>query len=99
MEKYDHHYLKEENTQLTTTLSHAAIVERAIGTIKNMLYKRLEFEPNKPWWGEVLQQLIFLCNNGRACSTQEMTPSEARKASNEEKAKEISENMPPYVRN
>lgn len=85
--RYVQRYLKEENIKLITTLSHAPIVERAIGTIKNMLYKRLEFEPSKPWWGEVLQQVIFVYNYGRTHSTLEMTPNEARKPTNEERVK------------
>ncbi len=67
------------------TLSHAPIAERAIGTIKNMLYKRLEFEPHRPWYGDILQQVIFTYNYGREHSTLGMTPNEARKPSNKQK--------------
>ncbi len=67
------------------TLSHAPIAERAIGTIKYMLYKRLEFEPHRPWYGDLLQQVIFTYNYGRDHSTLGMTPNEARKPINEQK--------------
>jgi hypothetical protein len=57
--KYVKQYLKEEHILLIMTLSHAPIVERAIRTIKNMIYKRLEHNPKNPWYGELLQQCIF----------------------------------------
>ena len=56
--KYVQQYLKEEKIKLIMTLNHAPIAERAIGTIKNMLYKRLEFEPHRPWYGDLLQQVV-----------------------------------------
>jgi hypothetical protein len=69
------------------TLSHAGIVERAIRTIKDMLYKRLEHDPNRPWYGELLQQVIFVYNYGREHSSIHMTPNEATKTQNEDKVR------------
>ena len=83
--KYAQQYLKEEKIKLIMTLPHAPIAERAIGTIKNMLYKRLEFEPHRPWYGDLLQQVLFTYNYGREHSTLGMTPNEARKPANEQK--------------
>ena len=77
--KYVHQFLKEENILLIMTLSQAGIVERAIRTIKDMLYKRLEHDPNRPWYGELLQQVIFVYNYGREQSRIHMTPKQATK--------------------
>ena len=81
--KYVQQYLKENDIQLIMTLAHAAIVERAIGTIKNMLYKRLEHDPTRPWYGDLLQQVIFTYNYMRPHSTVGLTPNEARQPKNE----------------
>jgi hypothetical protein len=80
-------YLKEENILLIMTLSHAGIVERAIRTIKDMLYKRLEHDPNRPWYGELLQQVIFVYNYGREHSRIHMTLNQATKPQNEDKVR------------
>ena len=77
--KYVQQYLNEENILLIMTLSHAGIVERAIRTIKDMLYKRLEHDPNRPWYGELLQQVIFVYNYGREHSRLHMTPKPSNK--------------------
>ena len=87
--KYTQQFLKEEDILLIMTLSHAGIVERAIRTIKDMLYKRLEHDPNRPWYGELLQQVIFVYNYGREHSRIHMTPNEARKESNEDVVRRI----------
>ncbi len=72
--KYVQQFLKEENIELIMALSHAPIAERPIGAIKNMLYKRLEFEPHRPWYDDLLQQVIFTYNYGREHSALGMTP-------------------------
>ena len=53
-------FLNEDDILLIMTLSHAGIVERALRTIKDMLYERLEHSLNRPWYGELLQQVIFV---------------------------------------
>ena len=83
--KYVQRFLQEDDILLIMALSHAGIVERAIRTIKDMLYKRLEHDPNRPWYGELLQQVIFVYNYGREHSRVHMTPDEARAQSNEGK--------------
>ena len=72
---------------MITTLTHAAIVERAIGTIKAMLYKRLEHDDSRPCYGDMLNQVIFVYNFGRIHSTIEMTPNDARKEENADKVR------------
>jgi hypothetical protein len=85
--KYVQQYLKEENILLIMTLSHAPIVERAIRTIKDMIYKRLEHNNNQPWYGQLLQQVIFIYNYGREHRTINMSPNDARKPQNEDKVR------------
>ena len=81
--KYVQQYLKENDIQLIMTLAHAAIVERAIKTVKEMLYKRLEHDPNRPWYGDLLQQVIFVYNYMRPHTTLGMTPYAAKQPKNE----------------
>ena len=59
------------------------MAERAIRTIKDMLYKRIEHNPSLVWYGEVLQQVIFIYNFGSVHSAIEMTPNNARKQAKE----------------
>ena len=40
---------------------------------------------HRPWYGDLLQQVIFTYNYGREHSTLGMTPNEARKPANEQK--------------
>ena len=65
------------------TLTHAAIVGRAIKIIKDMIYKRLEHDPNRPWYGDLLQQVIFVYNYMRPHTTLGMTPYAAKQPKNE----------------
>ena len=81
--KYVQQYLKENDIQLIMTLTHAAIVERAIRTVKDMLYKRLEHDSSRPWYGDLLQQVVFVYNFMRQHTTLGMSPNDARKAKNE----------------
>ena len=81
--KYVQQYLKENDIQLIMTLTHAAIVERAIRTVKDMLYKRLEHDSSRPWYGDLLQQVVFVYNFMRSHTTLGMSPNEARKPKNE----------------
>ena len=85
--KYTQQFLKEDDVSLMMTLSRAGIVERAIRTVKDMLHKRLEHDPNRPWYGELLQQVIFVYSYGREHSRIHMTPNEARKQSNEDRVR------------
>ena len=88
--KYVQQYLKENDIQLIMTLTHAAIVERAIRTIKDMLYKRLEHDSSRPWYGDLLQQVVFVYNFMRPHTTLGMSPNDARKPKNEA---EVSDNL------
>ncbi len=63
-----------------TTLAHAPVAERAIRTIKNMIYKRVDASGQK--WHEVLYAVLLTYNNKNIHSTINMTPNEARKDHN-----------------
>jgi transposase InsO family protein len=71
-------YFKDENIQHLTTLNHAPYVERFIRTIKNMIYKRLEYEDkehdkHEPWWW-MLPRILLVYNNFKVHSGTGLTP-------------------------
>ena len=53
-----------------------------------MLYKRLEHDPNRPWYGDLLQQVIFVYNYMRPHTTLGMTPYAAKQPKNEAKVRD-----------
>ena len=73
-------YLKDENIELHRTRGHPAFAERAIRTLKDMLYKRVENNEKKGkqniQWGDYLHEVLLTYNNA-------MKPIEARKKKNE----------------
>jgi hypothetical protein len=82
-------YLKDENIKHIVTLTHPHYVERLIRTIKDMLYKRLEYEREKnnnyeSWW-YMLPKIMLIYNNYKVHSAIKMTPKEARKPENIDK--------------
>ena len=54
------------------------MAERAIKTIKDMLYKRTKHETTRPWY-ELVHEILFVLNYMRKHSAHGMTPKEARK--------------------
>ena len=73
-------YLNENNVRQIYTLGHAAYAERAIRTIKDMIYKRVEHTKQK--WTDVLYSVLLTYNVKNKHSITGMTPSEARKPGN-----------------
>jgi hypothetical protein len=76
-------YFKDEGIKHLTTLNHAPYVERFIRTIKNLLYKRIEYEDHKngkhePYWW-VLPRVLLVYNNFKVHSVTGLPPKEARK--------------------
>ena len=56
-------YYRENKIEHLITRTHAPYAERAIRTIKAMLYKRLEATPGEPWYGpEVLSNALVAYN-------------------------------------
>jgi hypothetical protein len=73
-------YFADNNIKSITTLTHAAIVERTILTIKMMITKRQEKE-YKPWY-EYLFPVLLTYNNKMVHSSTKFTPVEARRPIN-----------------
>jgi hypothetical protein len=80
-------YLQDNSIRLIETLAHAAVVERAIRTIKHMVYTRIETAKKKnnedKRWVDVLYPVLLTYNVKLKHSATNMTPSEARKPINE----------------
>ena len=80
-------YLKDENIELHRTRGHPAFAERAIRTLKDMLYKRVENDENKGkgniQWGDYLHEILLTYNNAMKHSSHGLEPIEARKKKNE----------------
>jgi len=74
-------YLKENNIRQLFTLGHAAYAERAIRTIKDMIYKRVEHTKQK--WVDVLYAVLLTYNHKLKSSITGMTPADAKKPSNQ----------------
>jgi len=74
-------YLSENNIRQIYTLGHAAYAERAIRTIKDMIYKRVEHTKQK--WTDALFSVLLTYNVKVKSSITGMTPSEAKKPGNQ----------------
>ena len=85
-------FFKREGIQHITTLNHAAVAERQIRTMKDMIYKRLEYNAKDkvptmsgihgPPLQEIIDQVIQVYNNVRKQRIIKMTPTEACKPEN-----------------
>ena len=76
-------YYRDNKIKHLITRTHAAYAERAIRTIKAMLYKRLEAKPGEPWYGpEVLSNALVAYNYRTKHTATNMTPNEARQPKN-----------------
>ena len=74
-------YLNDNNIRQIYTLGHAAYAERAIRTIKGMIYKRVEHTKQK--WTDILFAVLLTYNVKNKSSITGMTPAEAKKPSNQ----------------
>ena len=72
-------YLRNEVIRHLVTRAHAPIAERAIRTIKNMIYKRVEHEDN-PQWTDYIESVLNQYNNKMVCRITGYTPKDARLA-------------------
>ena len=77
-------YLEEDNIRLIQTRGHAAYAERHIRTIKDMLFKRLEFKklPTEKWT-TLLPDVLKEYNTKMVHSSHNFTPTQAKQTSNE----------------
>ena len=77
-------YMESENIRLLQTRSHAAYAERHIRTIKDMLFKRLEFKKLLPAkWVDLLPEVLKQYNEKMVHSAHDLTPSQAKRSRNE----------------
>ena len=76
-------YYRDNKIKHLITRTHAPYAERAIRTIKAMLYKRLDAKPGEPWYGpEVLSNSLVAYNYRTKHDATKMTPNEARQPKN-----------------
>ena len=77
-------YFKENNIRHLTTRGHAGVAERSIRTIKEMIYKRLEKNPDEHWYdAKILANALVTYNFKNVHSSTNMTPNNAREPKNE----------------
>ena len=80
-------YLKENDIEHHRTRGHAQFAERAIRTIKDQLYKRIEADEKRGktniQWTDYIFEISLTYNNKNVHSTTGFTPIEARKPKNE----------------
>ena len=62
------------------------MAERAIKTIKDMLYKRMKHETDKPWY-QLVHEILVVLNYMRKSRAHGLTPKEARDPKNLTKVK------------
>ena len=74
-------YFKENTINHIITLSHAAVAERSIRTIKSEIYKRVTV-PSQTNWNELIYQILLKYNNKSVHSSTGYTPADAEKRSN-----------------
>jgi uncharacterized membrane protein (UPF0127 family) len=79
-------YFQKNNIKHIITRKHAPMAERAIKTVKDMLYKRMKHETTRPWY-ELVHEILFVINYMRKHSSHGMTPKDARKPENYMKVK------------
>ena len=77
-------YLEETNIRLVQTRLHAAYAERHIRTIKDMLFKRLEYNKGHVKnWHTLLPNVLKEYNNQMIHSSHKFTPTQAKESRNE----------------
>ena len=76
-------FYKEKSIDHLVTRGHAPYAERAIRTIKSMIYKRIEKQPDAKWYSaEILSNALVAYNYKTKPDVTNMTPAEATKPSN-----------------
>jgi len=77
-------YFKNNNIKHITTRTHAAVAERAVRTIKDMIYKRLEKNKEARWYEtKILANSLVMYNYKMVSSATGFTPNEGREKKNE----------------
>ena len=77
-------YFKEHNIKHITTRTHAPVAERAVRTIKDLIYRRLEKNPTLKWYEtKILANSLVMYNYKMVSRATGFTPNEARQKKNE----------------
>ena len=77
-------FLADENIRLIQTRRHAAVAERHIRTIKDLLFKRMEhLKTDIDDWHTILPPVLLQYNTRMIHSSMEMTPADAKLPRNE----------------
>ena len=79
--KYVVQYLNENNIRHLISRTHAAVAERQIRTMKDMIYKRLEHSDEKQWVDQ-LKYVLFTYNFKNVHNVTKFTPNDAKKKQN-----------------
>ena len=84
-------YIEEQGMEIHRTRTHPAFAERAIRTVKDMLFKRVEADEKKGkeniQWTDYIFEIMITYNNKMVHSATGLTPKEAKKPENELKVK------------
>lgn len=76
-------YYKNNKINHLITRGHATYAERAIRTIKDMIYKRIANSPDAKWYSpEILSNALVVYNYKMKNTATNMTPNDAKKPSN-----------------
>ena len=76
-------YFLDSQIQHIVTRGHAPVAERAIRTIKDLMYRRIEKAPDAQWASnEILKSSLSTYNNKMVNRSTKLTPSEARDKKN-----------------
>ena len=76
-------YYKAEGINHLVTRAHAPVAERAVRTIKNMIYKRMDAKPGSNWYDpEILANSLVTYNYHHVNRMTKSTPADARKETN-----------------
>ena len=71
---------QEKSIEPLITRGHAPYAKRAIRTIKSMIYKRIEKQPDAKWYSaEILSNALVTYNYKTKHDVTNMTPAEANK--------------------
>ena len=77
-------YFKQNNIRRITTRTHAPVAERAVRTIKDLIFRRLEKNPSMKWYEtRILANSLVMHNYKMVSSATGMTPNNAREKKNE----------------
>ena len=73
-------YYKDNQIKHLITRGHAPVAERAIRTIKDLIYKRIDASPGAKWYSaEILSKALVAYHYKMKHTATKMTPAQAKK--------------------